>query len=134
MIEQFVCSLYAHIVAAMWAGIGCDMIADGNFVYCAGAASAVKVTYGCLAMRAVFLTGCVGFALSLAMRRYVIFPIALVIALGMSWLRCFVLVALFFRDPETFNVLHGRCGYVVFIASVTVLFMIVAKFFSPRRI
>ena len=57
---QALCNIYAHTAAAVWSGIGWPMSARGNAILCG--ATAVIVNPGCLALRAVTLSGWAGVA------------------------------------------------------------------------
>lgn len=113
------CTAYAHLVALLWSGLGWDMIAHSSVVACASGSA--EIAPGCLALRAVRLVCWAGCAAAILLRMPGLFPLAVVVAFGMSLLRCFVLVGLMFRFPTLFGAVHGQCGYAVFMASVAVL-------------
>lgn len=130
---QVVCSIYACTVAAVWSGVGWEMLSSGNVIYCPTASAALCVEYGCLSVRAVTLIGWVGLAFSVMIRRGWPFPASLALGAFMSWARVFVLTALAFARPSAFHALHGRCGYAVFSAALLCLVFMVYKFSAPAE-
>lgn len=122
---QALCNFYAYTVAAVWSGIGFEMLSSGNVIFCAD--SAVRIEYGCLSLRAVLLVGLVGLVASVGLRQAWPFPTALAIGAAMSWLRCFTLVAFCFRYPAIFERVHGQCGYAVFLASALALLVMIFR-------
>jgi len=128
---QALCNIYAHTAAAVWSGIGWPMSARGNAILCG--ATAVIVNPGCLALRAVTLSGWAGVACAIMIRRAWPFPLGLALGALMSWLRVFLLAALAAARPALFHALHSRCGYAAFSAAFACLIFAVCRAAAARQ-
>ncbi|MGI6390223.1 MAG: archaeosortase/exosortase family protein [Kiritimatiellia bacterium] len=127
---QTLCNLYACTVAAVWSGVGCAMESNGDVILCAD--TAVRVEYGCLSLRAVILSGWVGVACAVMIRRAWPFPAGLALGALMSWLRVFALVGLACMRPPLFHALHARCGYAAFAAASLCLIFAVCMYVTAQ--
>ncbi len=116
MIREAMCIVYAHSVAAIWAGLGVDMRALGSCVLFGD--SILRVAPGCLAARAMMLATVGGGIGALCLHRPILMVKTAVMAAGLSWARVFLLVGVW--GTEWFSLLHDQwhSQYIVFVVPV----------------